>query len=117
MILKAKTTGDSRDSNLSSWQYEETCPVPCLRGGSIDDRYPNEGWAQDNGSDKLILVWEGQCKVVIEDTAHDVIPGDVVLIPKGHKFFIDSPFERTVKCWLINEGEYDPKKINYLPIK
>ena len=117
MILKAQTTGDSRDPNLTAWQYETNELIPYLRGGSIEDRYPVEGWARDTGSDKLILVWEGQCKVVIEDTAHDIIPGDIILVPRGSKFFIDVPFERSIKCWLVNKDQFDAGQIEFLPIK
>lgn len=116
MILKASSTGNSQDPNLQAWQYNPTRAIECLRGGSVYDRYPKEGWAQDNGGEKVILVWEGRCKVVIDDTAHDVIPGDVVVIPKGAKFFIDAPFEKSVKCWILNEGNFNEEQINYLPI-
>jgi len=55
----------------------------------INGRYPEKGYDVDSEVEAVWYVESGSGQINIMQEVYDVEPGDMIMIPKGEKFWID----------------------------
>ena len=64
----------------------------------INGRYPEKGFAMNENVKQIVLVIDGQGKIVIDKKEYPIEEGDAVLILPNQKYFFEDNFKLAVSC-------------------
>lgn len=77
----------------------------------IHARYPQTGYDIDEKVDAYWYIEKGIATIFIGGEQYIVEPGDMIHIPKGEKYFIDTTYVKLVVCSIPN---WYPEQHNHL---
>lgn len=98
-LIKKSETIDTNEHDISTFHdYPFSFQSVSLGVSEIHNRYPKTGFEVDKKVDAYWYVEEGSAKVFIDGTTHSIEKGDMIFIPKGEKFFIDTHYLKLVVC-------------------
>ena len=101
MIIKSRETNQKIKGPMIINEYK----INSNFSGALIEMNGDHGKVKCLGEDRIYFILEGDGKFVIGDDSNDVIPNDLIFIPKNTPYNIIGK----MKYFLICSPEFDPK--------
>lgn len=98
-VIKKSETVDAQEHGISTFHdYKFPFKEASLGVSEIFGRYPQTGFDVDELVDAYWYVEKGDARIFVGEEIHTVSEGDMIYIPKGEKYFIDTHYIKLVVC-------------------
>jgi mannose-6-phosphate isomerase-like protein (cupin superfamily) len=77
------------DNSTTIWEHDLPTRSIGLATGKINGRHPESGWIKNTQCELVYYCISGQGRVTIESEPFTLQAGDILLIPKNKKYFIE----------------------------
>ncbi len=98
-VIKKSEASDVTEHDISVFHdYQFPFTTASLGVSEISARYPQSGFDVDEEVDAYWYVEKGEANIFIGGKLPSVTEGDMIYIPKGEKWYIDTQYVKLVVC-------------------